>query len=301
MLVDLARNDVGRVVEVRHRAGGRPDDGRALLPRDAPHAPRSRATCAAGKRRVRRAAGHVPGRHGAAARRRCGRWRSSTSSSRPSAARTPGPSATSTSPATSTPASRSARWCGAATRRACRPARASSPTRRRARGPRVPQQGAGVAHRGRGRGRALMAPNERLMTAATYRAATCIEVADRRPGVTVTGPDTWTFLPGLVSQDLDAGHRRREPRRRSCSRRRARSTSRPRRSRVGDDARPRHRSRWGDHLAEALTRFKIRVKADVEDRTAELRPWRGRAGTVRPRGTALHRRWLDRRLCTRRG
>ena len=43
------------------------------------------------------------------ARRRCGPWRSSTSSSRPSGARTPAWSATSTSPATSTPPSPSAR------------------------------------------------------------------------------------------------------------------------------------------------------------------------------------------------
>ena len=37
MLVDLARNDVGRVVRVRHRAGRRDDDPRALQPRHAPH------------------------------------------------------------------------------------------------------------------------------------------------------------------------------------------------------------------------------------------------------------------------
>ncbi len=42
--------------------------------------------------------------------RRCGRWRSSTTSSRSSAARTPAWSATSTSPATSTPPSPSAPW-----------------------------------------------------------------------------------------------------------------------------------------------------------------------------------------------
>ena len=37
MLVDLARNDVGRVVALRHRAGRRDDGARALQPRDAPH------------------------------------------------------------------------------------------------------------------------------------------------------------------------------------------------------------------------------------------------------------------------
>ena len=82
MLVDLARNDVGRVVRVRHRAGRRADDARALQPRHAPHV--------AGVGRARRRArtpidvlrATLPGRHRAAARRRCGRWRSSTSSSR---------------------------------------------------------------------------------------------------------------------------------------------------------------------------------------------------------------------------
>ena len=39
MLVDLARNDVGRVVELRHRDGRRADDGRALQPHHAPHLP----------------------------------------------------------------------------------------------------------------------------------------------------------------------------------------------------------------------------------------------------------------------
>ena len=37
MLVDLARNDVGRVAQVRDRARRRADDARALQPRDAPH------------------------------------------------------------------------------------------------------------------------------------------------------------------------------------------------------------------------------------------------------------------------
>ena len=48
MLVDLARNDVGRVVELRHRDGRRADDPRALQPRDAPDLPGLRAGCAAG-------------------------------------------------------------------------------------------------------------------------------------------------------------------------------------------------------------------------------------------------------------
>ena len=40
MLVDLGRNDVGRVVPLPHRAGRRDDDHRALQPRDAPHVER---------------------------------------------------------------------------------------------------------------------------------------------------------------------------------------------------------------------------------------------------------------------
>ena len=44
MLVDLARNDVGRVVKLRHRARRRADDPRALLARDAPHEPGRRAS-----------------------------------------------------------------------------------------------------------------------------------------------------------------------------------------------------------------------------------------------------------------
>ena len=108
MLVDLARNDVGRVVEygtcavdelmtleryshVMHltsQVSGRLPDGQ--------HADRRAAGDPARPARCR-------------GRRRCGRWRSSTTSSPPSAARTPGWSATWTSRATSTPRSRSAR------------------------------------------------------------------------------------------------------------------------------------------------------------------------------------------------
>ena len=63
MLVDLARNDVGRVVHVRHRAGRGADDARALLARDAPHEPgrraispraRARSTCCARRSRPAR-------------------------------------------------------------------------------------------------------------------------------------------------------------------------------------------------------------------------------------------------------
>ena len=52
MLVDLARNDVGRVVRVRHRAGGGADGARALLARDAPHQPGRPATSRDGRNAV---------------------------------------------------------------------------------------------------------------------------------------------------------------------------------------------------------------------------------------------------------
>ena len=81
MLVDLARNDVGRVAEFGTHARRRADDAGALQPRDAPHVAGVRARCARASgrstccgRRCR------PAR--SAGRRRCGRWRSSTTSSR---------------------------------------------------------------------------------------------------------------------------------------------------------------------------------------------------------------------------
>ena len=103
MLVDLARNDVGRVVgfgtevveemmvverysHIMHltsQVSGQLSPGRGPW------------TCSGPRCRP----GRSPGRP------RCGRWRSSTTSSRPSAASTAGWSATSTSRATSTPPS----------------------------------------------------------------------------------------------------------------------------------------------------------------------------------------------------
>ena len=108
MLVDLARNDVGRVVKF----GTVHVDELLTLERyshvmhltsqvsGASSPARPPSTCCGRRSRPARCR----------ARPRCGPWRSSTRSSRPSAAPTPAPSATSTSPATSTPPSRSARW-----------------------------------------------------------------------------------------------------------------------------------------------------------------------------------------------
>ena len=63
MLVDLGRNDVGRVCEYRTRAGFRRDDHRTLQPRDAHHLERHRAT-RAGQKRVRRPASLSAGGNG---------------------------------------------------------------------------------------------------------------------------------------------------------------------------------------------------------------------------------------------
>ena len=63
MLVDLARNDVGRVVRLRHRAGRRAHDPRALQPRHAPDVA-GVGPAARRARADRRAAGHPAGRHG---------------------------------------------------------------------------------------------------------------------------------------------------------------------------------------------------------------------------------------------
>ena len=63
MLVDLARNDVGRVVTLRHREGRRADDAGALQPRDAPHVA-GVGRAGAGQGPDRRAAGHPARGHG---------------------------------------------------------------------------------------------------------------------------------------------------------------------------------------------------------------------------------------------
>jgi anthranilate synthase component I len=114
MLVDLARNDVGRVVTF----GTCEVDELMTLERyshvmhltsqvagDLAEGKRPRSTCCGPR--------CPPAR--CRARPRCGRWRSSTSSSRSSAAPTPASSATSTSRATSTPPSPSVPWSSVTT------------------------------------------------------------------------------------------------------------------------------------------------------------------------------------------
>ena len=104
MLVDLARNDVGRVVSF----GTEVLDEVMVVERYS-HimhlTSQVSGRLAPGKGPDRRPAGHPPRRHPVRARRRCGPWRSSTTSSPPSGVSTEGWSAISTSPAISTPPS----------------------------------------------------------------------------------------------------------------------------------------------------------------------------------------------------
>ena len=102
--------------DVRHRAGRRADDARALQPRDAPHVAGVGRAAPTGADADRRAAGHVPGRHGQRRAEGAGDGDHRRARAGQARARTPAWSATSTSPATSTPRSPSARWSGATAR-----------------------------------------------------------------------------------------------------------------------------------------------------------------------------------------
>jgi folate-binding protein YgfZ len=90
----------------------------------------------------------------------------------------------------------------------------------------------------------------------------------RRDVVRVSGPDTWSFLQSLLSQDLDDIE---------DGERRSTLLLTPQGkvdvlagvTRAGDDAVLDTDPGWGDHLAAALTRFKIRTKVEL---TVEAAP-----------------------------
>ncbi len=100
MLVDLARNDLGRVCAAGHRRGGRVHGGRAVQPHHAPGVDGRPADLRRGRDGARRAAARRSPPARCPAPRSRARWRSSTSSSPPAAASTAAWSATSTSPVT---------------------------------------------------------------------------------------------------------------------------------------------------------------------------------------------------------
>ena len=275
MLIDLARNDVGRVVTLRHRGGRRDDGGRALQPHHAPDLPGvgspgpgqgARSTCCGPPSRPAR----CPGRP------RCGPWRSSTTSSRPSAASTAGwsgyldfsrqsrhrhrhphhdgrpPTAGPRSrpgPASWPTATRPRRTPSAPTRRppCCRrwpwpgPPRSAATGRR----PTAPTRTTGGGLRG---------PATTGVGRPGGRAATCC----RSPA-----PTPPRYLQGQCSQDLDAlavGGSRRGPAAQPAGQgRRLRAGHPDRRRRV----RPRHRRRAAAPAPVArLERFRLRTKVD---------------------------------------
>lgn len=87
-------------------------------------------------------------------------------------------------------------------------------------------------------------------------------LATRRDRVTVTGPDTWTFLQSLLSQDVDAlGDGETLPTLLLTPQGKVDVVADI--ARRGDDAVLTTDPGWGEHLADALTRFKIRTKVEI--------------------------------------
>ena len=146
------------------------------------------------------------------------------------------------------------------------------------RGAGMPQQGAGVAHRGR---RSRAARPERELIAWPRLSFARIE----RDLVVVSGPDATTFLQSLLSQDLDpvaVGETVHslflEPRGKLVADLRVKRVA-------GDEWWCVCESGVGSALASGLNRFKIRVKVEIEERPVVALAVRGaRCARGRPRG-----------------
>ena len=89
-----------------------------------------------------------------------------------------------------------------------------------------------------------------------------IAFLDRRDRVTVSGPDTWTFLQNLLSQDLD-GLADGETRPTLLLTPQGKVDVVATITRRGDDAVLATDPGWGARLADGLTRFKIRTKVEI--------------------------------------
>jgi folate-binding protein YgfZ len=91
---------------------------------------------------------------------------------------------------------------------------------------------------------------------------------DRRDRVVVHGPDTWTFLQSLLSQDLD-GMTDGDTRATLLLTPQGKVDVLAAVTRRGDDAVLTTDPGWGEHLAAALERYRIRTKVEI---TAEPAP-----------------------------
>src|SRR4051794_5072996 len=111
----------------------------------------------------------------------------------------------------------------------------------------MPQQGPGVAHR-----------SSRVAEARHPGASLILD----RDLVTVSGPDAFSFLQSLVSQDVD-GMADGDVRRSLLLTPKGKVTSVFRLVRVGDGAWLDVEAGHGDDLRTALERFKLRVKAEL--------------------------------------
>ena len=89
-----------------------------------------------------------------------------------------------------------------------------------------------------------------------------IAFLDRRDRVTVSGPDTWTFLQSLLSQDLD-GLADGDTRPTLLLTPQGKVDVVATITRRGDNAVLATDPGWGARLAEGLSRFKIRTKVEI--------------------------------------